>query len=71
MGLTNKPITTSSFKKKYSSIITWHNIIIKEAKEKRNKLIKEFTYDVYLEPKINAYENWRLKINEMLEELKD
>lgn len=63
--------TTSSFKKKYGSIITWHNVIIKEAKEKRDKLIKEFTYDVYLEPKINAYENWRLKINEMLEQLKD
>ena len=59
------------FQKKYGSIITWHNVIIKEAKEKRDKLIKEFTYDVYLEPKINAYENWRLKINEMLEQLKD
>lgn len=53
--------TNICFKKKYGSIITWHNIIIKEAKEKRNNLIKEFTYDVYLEP----------KINEMLEELKD
>ncbi|MGG7036608.1 MAG: hypothetical protein ACI7YS_15635 [Flavobacterium sp.] len=63
--------TTSLFEKKYGSIITWHNTIIREAKEKREKLIHDYTLYVYLEPKDNAYENWRLKIDKLLEETKE
>jgi hypothetical protein len=63
--------TTTQFEKKYGSIITWHNIIIKEAKKMRAKLIDQYTLDVYLEPKTNAYEEWRIKINKLLDELKE
>ena len=62
---------TNQFDKKNGSIITWYKLILNEAEAKKNKLFKQYTLDAYIEPKINADEDWRNKIDMLLEELKE
>ncbi len=63
--------TKTQFKDKYGLLITWHKVILNEAQKKKEKLIYEYTLDVYLEPKINAYKEWRIKVDLMLKDLKE
>lgn len=62
--------TLAQFKQKQGSIIIWHASVLDNAKIKRQKLVAEFTKDIYLDPKANAYELWRTKTNALLDELK-
>lgn len=59
------------FKDRQDFLITWHKVVLNEAQKKKRKLIEEYTLDVYLEPKPNAYRDWRIKVDNMLKELKD
>jgi len=63
--------TTNQFNIKYGSIITWHKVILNEAQAKKKELFKQYTLDVYLEPKMNADKDWRYKIDNLLEGLKE
>ena len=62
--------TLSQFGKRRGSIITWHKVVLQNARTERTKMIDQFTLDVYLQPKKNAYKNWRSKVDKLLKNLK-
>jgi hypothetical protein len=64
-------ITREQFKDKQGLLTTWHKVIFNETQNKKEKLNYEFTLDIYLEPKANAYNDWRTKVDKMLDDLKE
>ncbi|NDV68508.1 hypothetical protein [Dysgonomonas sp. 25] len=54
----------------YGTISIMFSTVSNDTKKYRDKLVKEYTNDVYLQKKENAYYIWRSFIDEKLEELK-
>ena len=55
----------------YGTLSIWFKTVESDAKKIAQEMVDGFTYDVFIEPKPNAYEKWKKQIDELLMETKE
>ena len=55
----------------YGTLSVWFKTVESDAKKMAQEMVNGFTYEVFINPKPNAYEEWRKQIDEMLLKTKE
>lgn len=55
----------------YGTLSIWFKTVESDAKKMAQEMVDGFTYEVFIDPKPNAYEEWKKQIDKMLLETKE